>query len=119
MNKHIAYMTALALTLSLPALAAEKAEKAEMASSASAAATTHYTGEKLAKDAKITIEEARAIALKASPGEITDQELEAEKGGSGLRYSFDIKQGSVTREVGVDAKTGKVLEDSEEGPNPD
>jgi uncharacterized membrane protein YkoI len=57
--------------------------------------------------------------LKSSPGKITDEELEVEKGGSGLRYSFDIKQGSVMREVGVDAKTGKVLEDSKEGPNPD
>ena len=50
-----------------------------------------YTGEKLAKDAKIIIAEARAIAQKAHPGKITDEELEKEKGGGGLRYSFDIK----------------------------
>ncbi len=48
--------------------------------------------------------------MKAHPGKITDEELEKEKGGTGLRYSFDIKRGAVTQEVGVDAQTGKVLE---------
>jgi hypothetical protein len=74
-----------------------------------------YTGEQLAKNAKITLSEARVIALKAFPGKITDGELEKEKGGSGLRYSFDIKNAGVTHEVGVDAKTGKLLENSAEG----
>ena len=78
-----------------------------------------YTGENLAPQAKITITRAREIALKAHPGTITDEELEHEHGGSGLRYSFDIKNGSVTQEVGVDAVTGKVLENQAEGPNPD
>src|SRR5580700_8416281 len=78
-----------------------------------------YTGEELAKYAKFTLPEARAIALKAFPGKITDEELEKEKGGSGLRYSFDIKNGGRTHEVGVDAKTGKLLENSAEGPQAD
>ena len=78
-----------------------------------------YTGEELAKDAKVTIEQARAIALKAHPGKIADEELEKENGGSGLRYSFDIKHGNVTQEVGVDAMTGKVLENAPEGAHPD
>jgi hypothetical protein len=52
-----------------------------------------YKGEKLAKDATVSIAEARAIALKAHPGMITDEELERERGGTGLRYSFDIKSG--------------------------
>ena len=78
-----------------------------------------YTGEDMAKTAKVTLEDARAIALKARPGAITDQELEKEKGGSGLRYSFDIKSGKTTYEVGVDAQTGKVLENAAEGPHPD
>jgi uncharacterized membrane protein YkoI len=78
-----------------------------------------YTGQELAKNAKVTLPEARAIALKAFPGKITDEELETEKGGSGLRYSFDIKNGGVTHEVGVDAKTGKLLENSVEGPHAD
>jgi len=78
-----------------------------------------YTGQKLAIKAKVTIDEARAIALKARPGTITDEELEKEKGGSGLRYSFDVKSGNVFYEVGVDAQTGKVLENSKEGRHPD
>jgi uncharacterized membrane protein YkoI len=78
-----------------------------------------YIGEKLAKDAKVSISAARKIALKVRAGKITDEELEAEKGGSGLRYSFDIKDGKVVYEVGVDAKTGKVLENKAEGKHPD
>ncbi len=78
-----------------------------------------YTGQHLAKNAKIDISQARSIAVKAYPGKITSEELERERGGSGLRYSFDVKHGSVTHEVGVDAKTGKVLENSVEGPNSD
>jgi uncharacterized membrane protein YkoI len=78
-----------------------------------------YTGEKLAANAKITIDQARAIALKAHPGTITDEELEKEKGGSGFRYSFDINSGKVVYEVGVDAETGKVLENKKEGRHPD
>jgi len=77
-----------------------------------------YTGENLAKGAKISVDEARAIALKSRPGTITE-ELEKEKGGSGLRYSFDIKSGGVVHEVGVDAQTGKVLENKKEGPHQD
>lgn len=80
-----------------------------------------YTGQELGKDAKINLNEARAIALKAFPGKITDEELEKEKGGSGLRYSFDIKGDKAikTQEVGVDAVTGKVLENAPEGAHPD
>ena len=78
-----------------------------------------YTGQELAGKAKVSMEEARAIALKAHPGKITDEELEKEAGGSGLRYSFDIRHGKVTQEVGVDAKTGEVLENAPEGKNPD
>ena len=80
-----------------------------------------YTGQKLEKNAKFKMVEARVIALKAHPGKIIDEELEKEKGGSGLRYSFDItrvgKKG--TQEVGVDAMTGAVLENKLEGKNPD
>jgi uncharacterized membrane protein YkoI len=78
-----------------------------------------YKGAELAKHAKISIAKARAIALKAHPGKITDEELEKEAGGTGLRYSFDIKVGKVTQEVGIDAQTGRVLENKPEGPNPD
>ena len=78
-----------------------------------------YTGQDLEKGAKVKIGEARSTALKAHPGTISAEELEREKGGSGLRYSFDIKTPGGTQEVGVDAMSGKVLENAKEGPNPD
>jgi uncharacterized membrane protein YkoI len=78
-----------------------------------------YTGQELASGAKVSIEQARAIALKAAPGTIADEELENEPGGSGLRYSFDIKRGTKTYDVGVDAQTGAVIENKVEGPHPD
>ena len=78
-----------------------------------------YDGQELAGTAKIKIDDARAIALKARPGDITTEELEKEKGGSGLRYSFVVKSCKTLYEVGVDAETGKVLENAKEGANPD
>ncbi|MGH8737488.1 MAG: PepSY domain-containing protein [Burkholderiales bacterium] len=78
-----------------------------------------FSGEKYVKEARINLAQARAIALKAFPGKIADQELERENGGSGLRYSFDIVSGKTRQEVGVDAKSGKLLENSAEGPNAD
>ncbi len=77
---------------------------------AAAANAYAYTGQELAVDTKISMEEARVIALKAHPGKITDEELETETGGSGLRYSFDIRDGNTAHEVSVDAKTGKIQE---------
>ena len=78
-----------------------------------------YPGQQYAKYAKITMSKAKSVALKTYPGKIVSAELEREHGGSGLRYSFDIKHGKVTHEVGIDAKTGRVLENSIEGPNSD
>ena len=78
-----------------------------------------YSGQRYAHDAKITMAQARHIALKAQNGKTVTGELEHEAGGSGLRYSFDIRLGKVTHEVGVDARTGKVLENSIEGANAD
>lgn len=85
----------------------------------SSASETHKSDPALQSQARISMEQARVIALKAYPGKITDEELEQEKGGSGLRYSFDIQKAKVTQEVGVDAKTSKVLENDLEGPNAD
>ena len=86
-----------------------------------AAATTpgKFAGSNLLPLAKVTLKQARATALAARPGKITDQELEKERGGTGLRYSFDIKSRGKTFEVGVDAGTGKVLENAAEGRNSD
>lgn len=66
-------------------------------------------GGKLSNEATLTLEQARAAALKAQPGSILDQELEHRAGGSGLRYSFDIESGGSTHEVAIDAKTGEIL----------
>ncbi len=76
-----------------------------------------FTGHQFARMARISLDQARAAALKARPGAITDQELEKEAGGSGLRYSFDIKNAGTTYEVGVDAKTGSVLENDRDNGN--
>lgn len=84
-----------------------------------AATPNHFAGANLLPQAKITLAQARSTALAARSGQITDQELEKERGGTGLRYSFDIKSNGKTFEVGVDARTGKVLENDREGPNPD
>ena len=78
-----------------------------------------YAGQELSGKAHVTLTEARAIALKVRAGAITDQELEKEGGGSGLRYSFDIKAGGHVYEVGVDASDGRVLENKAEGAHPD
>lgn len=73
-----------------------------------------YDGVQYAKDARLTMEQARAQALKLTPGRIESAELEKEAGGSGLRYSFDIQTRKGLREVGIDAVSGKVLENSTE-----
>src|SRR6476646_10005857 len=88
------------------------------ASGATAAVPKHFAGAELLPLAKVTLAQARATAVRAHPGVITDQELEKERGGTGLRYSFDIKSKGKTFEVGVDDRTGKVLENKAEGPNP-
>jgi uncharacterized membrane protein YkoI len=69
--------------------------------------------------AKVTLKQARATALKAYPGKIIAEEIEKESGGSGLRYSFVISHGGIKHEVGIDAITGAVLENSIESPHSD
>lgn len=106
------------LTLSLLAAAAVSTSAAAAlagpAPAAKSADSPAFTGHQYAGQAHVTLAAARAIALKARPGQITDQELEKEGGGSGLRYSFDIKSGRRTYEVGVDANSGKLLENGTE-----
>jgi Peptidase propeptide and YPEB domain len=75
-----------------------------------------FTGRQYTKYARINLDAARNIARTAFPGIIVSEELERERGGSGLRYSFDIRKNGITHEVGVDAVTGKVLENTLEGP---
>ncbi len=88
-------------------------------SGSAAAAPTKLKGHQYAAQAKVSLATARQTALKARPGTITDQELEREKGGSGLRYSFDITSHGKPYEVGIDARSGVILENVAEGKNPD
>lgn len=77
--------------------------------SAASAATQAKNSSKLESQAKITMEHARAIALKRAPGEVKSEELEKEHGK--LVYSFDIQepnQKDIT-EVQVSAVTGSII----------
>ncbi len=71
-----------------------------------------YPGQQLVGQAHVSLTQARSIATRTANGTIISQELETENGGSGLRYSFDVKTAGGVREIGVDAKTGAVLENS-------
>lgn len=62
---------------------------------------------------KISKTRAEAIALKLAPGKIKDAEYEKE--GGIWRWSFDIQQNGHIQEIGIDARTGKVVENSNEG----
>ena len=90
-----------------------------IALTAASATSIAYTVQELAGQATISLQRARAIALDTVPGRITDEELEKEPGGSGLRYAFDISLDGAIHEVGVDAQTGALLESALEGPHPD
>ncbi len=77
--------------------------------------TAAVAAKQSAPPAKLTMAQARAIALKLAPGKIADAEYEME--GGGWRYSFDIRQGKRIHEIGVDANTGKIVEDKYEALN--
>lgn len=65
--------------------------------------------------AKLSMAQARTIALKKAPGKVVESDYENENGG--WRYSFDIRQGKRIHEIGVDANTGKIVEDTFESAN--
>lgn len=98
-------------TLTKPLLVLGLALSASVCSM-SAARASQLDGAQYLKSATVKPATARGIALKACDGKIIAQELEREHGGSGLRYSFDIRKKGIVHEVGVDAKTGDVLENS-------
>jgi uncharacterized membrane protein YkoI len=62
---------------------------------------------------RISKAQAEAIALKLAPGKITDAEYEKE--GGIWRWSFDIQQKGNVQEIGIDGRTGKVVENKSEG----
>lgn len=67
-------------------------------------ALASYPGQKLAGQ-----------AARTAHGTVVAQELEPENGGSGLRYTFEVKTATGIHEVGIDAQTGAVLENSIDG----
>lgn len=62
---------------------------------------------------RISKARAEAMALKLAPGKIISSEYEYE--GKGWRYSFDIQQPGHVQEIGIDGRTGKVVENKSEG----
>ena len=62
---------------------------------------------------RITMAQAKAMALKLAPGKIKSSEYEKE--GGIWRYSFDIQQRGHIQEIGIDGRTGKVVENKSEG----
>lgn len=62
---------------------------------------------------KLTLAQARVIALRAAPGKVISSEYEKE--GGGWRYSFDIQQPGHVQEIGIDGQTSKIVENKSEG----
>lgn len=88
---------------------------ASLSAVALAAASVPLKGSRLLPQAKVSLAQARAVALQKEPGTIVAQELEKEKGA--LRFTFDIVVGKVVHEVGVDAVKGTIVEDSIDNAN--
>lgn len=64
--------------------------------------------------AKVSLEKARDIALKAHPGKIVETEYEIESNGN-ASYEFDIKKQDGTEvKLEVDATTGAIVEDGQQ-----
>ena len=61
---------------------------------------------------RLSLAQARVIALRKAPGKVTKAEYEKEDGL--WRYSFDIRQGQKNHEVGVNANTGVIVESTVE-----
>ena len=61
---------------------------------------------------RISMARARAMALRLAPGKIISSEYEKE--GGIWRYSFDIQQHRNVQEIGIDGRTGKVVENKSE-----
>lgn len=92
-------------TITAPAIKAQNTRQSERKGTSE---KNSQSQARLAREAKITMEQAREIARKRAPGNVESGELEREHGR--LVYSFDIRnaKGTIT-EVQVSAITGKVV----------
>lgn len=61
----------------------------------------------------ISMAEAKVKALRLAPGKVISSEYEKE--GGIWRYSFDIQQKNNVQEIGIDGRTGRVVENKSEG----
>jgi uncharacterized membrane protein YkoI len=77
-----------------------------------------YIRQELEEGAKVSIDEARAIALQTRAGEITTKRWNARKAAA-VFATLSAKSDGAVYKVGVDAQTGKVLENKKEGAHPD
>lgn len=102
------YLTLIALVVSVLTAGASFASAALKTSATPGYQENKESQGRLARQAKITKEQAQETALKRAPGNVESSELEREHGK--LVYSFDIRnaKGTIT-EVQVSAITGKVL----------
>ena len=62
---------------------------------------------------RVSMVQAKAMALKLAPGKLISSEYEKE--GGIWRYSFDIQQRGHVQEIGIDGQNGKVVENKSEG----
>jgi uncharacterized membrane protein YkoI len=62
---------------------------------------------------KISMAKAKAMALRLAPGRIISSEYDKE--GGDWRYSFDIQQKGNIQEIGIDGRTGRIIENKSEG----
>lgn len=63
-----------------------------------------------APEARISMDQARLIALEAAPGEVDEEEYEQENGN--WRYAFDIRENGRIHEISVDGMSGDIVEDT-------
>lgn len=94
-------------------LAALTVVSATAAGSAFANVSQSKAAQRAQANAKITMKQARTMALKSAPGKVVDEEFEKEDGA--WRYSFDIRGTDGIHEIGISAKTGHIVENSFEG----
>ena len=103
----------MSLSKTIPSLAVLAVLMLMFAGTSNAQQTESHVPAKLAKQAKISLEQAREKASAAAAGAIEEEELEKEHGK--LVYSFDIRNAKGTiSEVQIDAVTGAVVSVEEE-----
>ena len=71
-----------------------------MLSGAAMASSSHYVGQELAPSAKVTMAAAKAIALRAHPGKMTDAELERRAAVLGCATRSTLSRGARPSKLG-------------------